>query len=1136
MRFGYIGGVWLLRTALQAPCFQGAFFWLSGKIVGGDKMVSLAAAPPTLCQKRKGWVPRRVGVIRKVLVPRRVGVIERVMRKVGVTRSSLLFVRSVSFVLWIWLLAGGEGARALDPGRGLNGYGHQVWRTDSGLPQNTVHALLQSRDGYVWVGTDGGLVRFDGVDFAVFDVENTPQFRSNTVYDLLEDQAGTVWISTAAGLLSYHRGAFAAYSTGEGLPSDTVWFSYQDSRRRLWAMTAAGPAWLDGKSFKAVSGAQGASPVSRQQMAEDGEGKLWLGGSSGVYGLTLDSPAPRVAVHLLSGQQVSAVVVDGVRQVWMGTADGLKRYGQGALTAIALGAAGGKGAITALLAEPGGDVWAGTAEGLLLINDLQGSAMPRNRGREALAVKRVDRLFRDRQGALWMGTERGVFRLRAGQVESFAAGSELAGSHVLAMLEDREGGLWLGTESGGLNLLRDQKFTTYTTQDGLSGNFVRCVFQDAQGALWIGTDGAGLNRRTTDGFAHLTTADGLSSNVILSLAGGTNGDLWVGTPDGLNRVHSAGQGWTIEHFGLADGLPDDFIRSLYSDRDGSLWIGTRHGLAHRVGGKFLSFSRLDGLGSDVIGAIVRAGQGGGQGGGQDLWIATSAGISRLRQGVFRNYAAGQGLGNNVVTAIAQSGADGALWLGTNGGGLSRLRDAGEQTIIEPVRVQGLPGTIYGILEDGSGRLWLSAQSGIYRVSVAQLNGFLGGNPAWPAVALYGTADGMNIREGSGGGHPAAWKLNDGSLWFSTLDGVSVIDPARAPENEVPPPVVIEKLLVDDQVRDGDQMLTIPPGTHRLEVHYAGLSFVAPQKVQYRYRLEGLDSSWIEAGSRRAAFYTNLSPGRYRFRVLAANNDGVWNSVGASVGLRLLPHYYQTGWFYAALLLAGIGLGYLGYRWRVGEVEARFGAVLAERGRIAREIHDTLAQGFVGISVQLELVARLLGGSRDKGQEAALEHLDHARALVRDSLEAARSSIWDLRSTAAADLPARLTQSANRIARGSGSKVYLQVKGTYRALQRKTEEELLRIAEEAVANAVRHGAAPRIEVQLLYEATRMSLQVADDGRGFTPLPGALGPEGHFGLRGMHERAGQIGAALRVESAPGHGTKVSVETPLTGTGKG
>jgi ligand-binding sensor domain-containing protein/signal transduction histidine kinase len=1026
--------------------------------------------------------------------------------------------------LWVLVLALPQTATALDPQRSLDHFGHQAWGTDSGLPQNTVHSILETRDGYLWLGTDGGLVRFDGIDFVTFDAENTPQFKSDTVYDLLEDESGSLWISTAAGLLRYRNGVFTAYTTAQGLPADSVWFSHEDRRHRLWAMTAAGPAWFDGKVFSALAGAS--APLHRAALTEDTRGRLWLGGSSGLSSIDINADTPKLASLLPSGSPVETVALDRQENLWVGTGEGLERYAGGTLTPVP--ALHGKQQVTALHADADGSMWIGTATGLVHLTG-GGGVLPLEKGGE---TERVDGLFEDRERVLWISTERGLYRRASNQLQSFAPSSALSASRVLAMYEDHEGDLWLGTDSAGLHLLRDQKFTTYTTRDGLSGNFVRCVFQSANGDVWIGTDGAGLNRRTSSGFAHFTTTQGLSSNVILSLAGGAGDDLWIGTPNGLNLLHQG----KVQRFTSADGLPDDFIRSLYTDRDHTLWIGTRHGLAHFAGGKFTSFSSLDGLGSDFIGVILRSDRSSASPLGP-LWIGTSAGLSRQQADAFTTYTGQQGLSNNTVTAITQD-TTGTLWLGTNGGGLNRLQQ--EAIHAFPWSSQGLPGTIYGILEDAAGRLWLSSKTGIFRASIAELNAYASGAAHAIAVAAYGTADGMNIRECSGDGHPAAWKLANGSLWFATLDGVSFIDPAHMPENQVPPPVVIEKVLVDDHVRNLDQELIIKPGSNRLEFQYAGLSFVAPEKVAYRYQLEGFDRGWIEAGSRRAAFYTNLPPGSYRFRVLAANNDGVWNTVGASFGLRLMPHYYQTGWFYSALALGLLLLGYLVYRWRVLEVEARWGAVLRERGRMAREIHDTLAQGFVGISVQLELVARLLGGSRDgatatqTAPDEALQQLDQARALVRASLADARTSIWDLRSESVGaadqpqDLPSRLSRTCTRLAGGSTAKVYLQVKGTYRPVEQKIEEELLRIGQEAVANAVRHAGATRIDVQLIYEAARVSLRVEDDGRGFAPS--ANGAQGHYGIRGMQERASEIDAALMLESAPGEGTRVLVEAPL------
>ena len=753
-------------------------------------------------------------------------------------------------LLCVLLLVFRHAALALDPERSLDHYGRQAWRTDSGLPQNTIHSILQTRDGYLWLGTDGGLVRFDGIDFVTFDAENTPQFKSDTVSDLLQDGAGTLWISTAAGLLSYRGGAFAAYTTAQGLPADTVWFSYEDRRHRVWAITSAGLAFFDGKGFAPVAQTQAASPLNRHALAEDAQGMLWVGGSGGVFALDTRPTTPRLALHLLSGTDVEAIEFDPGQKLWIGGSEGLERYAAGTLTPVPLSHRAGKTEVTALAPGMDGSMWIGTAIGMLHVAR-DGAVLPlENHGQDGdqrQDGERVDQLFRDRQGVLWVATERGVFRLQGNRLQSFVPGSGLAVNRILSLYEDREGDLWVGTDSGGLNLLRDQKFTTYTTSDGLSGNLVRCVFESPQGELWIGTDGAGLNRRTSAGFAHVTTADGLSSNVILSLAGGAGGDLWIGTPNGLNLLHRptadrpAGR---IERFNSADGLPDDFIRSLYSDRDGTLWIGTRHGLAHLAGGKFTSYSSMDGLGSDFIGAIFRASQG-------DLWIGTSGGLSRLHDGVFTNSTMQQGLSNNTVTAIAQD-AQGTLWLGTNGGGLNRLRgtpvEHGTQPVIQafPWNSKALPGTIYGILEDAGNHLWLSSQTGIYRVSLAQLNAYR--PPQAIVVDAYGTADGMNIRECSGSGHPAAWKLANGSLWFATLDGVSFIDPSHAPENRVPPPVVIEKVLVDDQVRGLDQELTVRPGANRLEFQYAGLSFVLRRRCSTATGCRAL----ITAGSRPEA--------------------------------------------------------------------------------------------------------------------------------------------------------------------------------------------------------------------------------------------------------------------------------------------
>jgi len=440
----------------------------------------------------------------------------------------------------------------------------------------------------------------------------------------------------------------------------------------------------------------------------------------------------------------------------------------------------------------------------------------------------------------------------------------------------------------------------------------------------------------------------------------------------------------------------------------------------------------------------------------------------------------------------------------------------------------LPQDIYGILDDENGNLWLGSSKGIFRVSKKELHAMAAGEKAFISPDVYGTADGMRISECSSGGHPAAWKAKDGTLWFATLRGVTTVDPNDMPVNHVPPLVVVEQMVVDDASMPMNSGIRIAPGYSRFAFQYAGLSFVAPQKVRFRYKLDGLDRDWVNAGTRRVAYYTNIPPGRHTFHVMACNNDGIWSEQDAAFTFRLLPHFYQTYWFYLLLAASASLLAYAIYRWRVQTVESQFSAVLAERSRIAREIHDTLAQGFVAVSVQLEVVARLLATSTD----AAREHLEQARTMTRECLAEARSSIWNLRSQGAAqnDLASALTHAAERITANSNVKARVQVSGTFRPIDSRIEAELLRIGQEAITNVVRHAQAQHADITLLFQDKLLRMTVRDDGRGFEGDPKELMQNGHFGLTGMRERAQQIGARFTVTSARNEGTEVRVEVAI------
>jgi signal transduction histidine kinase/ligand-binding sensor domain-containing protein len=868
----------------------------------------------------------------------------------------------------------------LDASKPLSSYGRQTWRTDNGLPQNTVHAILQSHEGNIWLATEGGLVRFDGVRFATFDPQNTPALRSNNVRGLVEDGDRNLWIATADGLSRFSGKSFSSFTTKDGLPSNDI-LGIQDQDGVLSIATAEGDCVYRNHLFQPVA------------------------------------------------SRPSAALEKGV----------LCRY-------------------------------------------------------------------QSRTGVVWLGTESGLLRMANGRVEKFAPSDPLAAATILSVMEDREGDVWVGTDADGVTVLRDQKFAVYGAREGLPSDVVRCAFQDRHGTLWVGTD-AGLARFNGHRFLEATPT-GLSSQVILSIAADRSGNLLLGTPDGLNVVGVR----DVKVLTSADGLPDDFIRFVYTDTDGSLWIATRRGLSHMIGDRIVTYTERDGLGSDLVGAILRDRK-------ANLWVGTYRGLSRLRGSKFITLSQ-----RSVVTALQDDG-DGVLWIGTQDAGLSRFKDG---QFVRYSNSSGLPSVIYGIAQDADGFLWLTGKTGIYRVSINDLNAAAHGQTAESAVAAYGTMDGLNVTECSDSGHPGLIAARDGTLWFAMRKGIATTHPAKPDEPASELPVVIESVTVDDRVLNPAEAADIAPGHSRIAFEYAGLSYSAPHSVRFKYKLDGFDRNWIDAGTRRVAYYTNIPPATYRFRVLARANDREWGESGAEYSFRLRPHFYQTYWFRLLLVLLIALTIWQVFRWRVRQMRVQYDAVLAERNRIAREIHDTLAQGFVAVSVQLELISQALLTSKETAQKL----LAQAQASVQEGLADARRSIWELRSQGAEkdDLASKLSKIAAQVNSANTVSAHLQVFGIRRTLPSNVEDELLKIGQEAVANAVRHADAQHVKIDLSFAPKKLILAVTDDGRGFTPESNGVGPSGHYGLQGMRERARQINARLNVESAPGRGTEVLVEAEI------
>ena len=997
----------------------------------------------------------------------------------------------------------------------LKQYGRQSWQSDTGLPQNTVHAVLQTRDGFLWLATEGGLVRFDGQEFRTFDATRTHELPGDTVNDLAEDAAGALWIATTSGLAKYERGRFASFTTAQGLPSDLVRSVRARADGAVLVSTSAGLALNVGERFATVGGTD--SAATEAPMAQDAHGAVWIAEGQRVLSLSAEVKTASAAFTVADIGELQAIATGLPGEIWIGGRNGVALFRKGQRIEIPQA---NRLNVTALLTQPNGNVWIGTDSGLYRY--AQG-VLKRIGESSGIASGRVSRLYPDREGAVWVAFDLGVTRITRDQPDRMQAPLNVAG--LQSIFEDREGNMWLGTDVGGITVLREQAFSTLTTQDGLSDDFIRAVFQDHAGTVWLGTNRGGLNRIVGGKISSLRagnspSASGLSSNVVLALAE-AEGDLWIGTPDGLSRLHNA----QLKLFTTVDGLPDDFVRSLYTDKDGSLWIGTRNGLSHYAHGAFTSYSQLDGLGSDLIGSILRGRDG-------KLWVGTLNGLSQFDGKEFKNFTVKDGLGGNAITAIVEDN-DGTLWVAAHAAGLARYK-AGAFAPIDSTKA-GLPEEIDSALispdANGQSGLWLGSPKGVYHVPLDSLNAFVEKRANKVRVDGFGVADGMRISECSSGGHPAAWRMSDGSLWFATLKGAASVQPGEVRESTVAPPSAIEDMIVDDRSVDWfTQNTIVPPGRDRITIHYAGLSFAAPQKVRFRYRLEGFDKEWIEAGVRRTAYYTNIPSGSYRFVVYASNGDGTWSAVPGEVSFTVRPHFYRTVWFYFLVGLAVLGIAYLIYQERVRSVESQYNAVLAERNRIAREVHDTPAQGYVGISVQLELVSRLLQGSK----EAAAKQIENTKELVRSSLAEARSSIWNLRSPGAESetLPARLaaTVEARRQQGVSGPAISFDVRGTFRPVDQRIEDETLRIGQEAIGNAFRHASASEVGVVLSYDTSWLKLSVTDDGKGFAqPLDGFVS-SGHYGLQGMKERAEAVGATLVVKSEQGRGTRVEMSVRL------
>jgi signal transduction histidine kinase/ligand-binding sensor domain-containing protein len=980
---------------------------------------------------------------------------------------------TAALTMSVALASVGLSAREQHPSAAADPYLQTVWTTEEGLPQNSVTAIVQTRDGYLWLSTFGGVARFDGVRFTIFNSANTPGLKSNRITALLEDRHGTLWFGTETGeLMSLEDGRGTTYSL-DGPVQGAVVYALGESRAGgLWAGTSKGLVRFQDGKFTAYATADGLPDTTVWAVEEDQTGRIWM--TSG--GRLVEFDGRQFVSHALPGGEFLGFRIPR-RQ---------------------------------------GGFWLSASNGLALFSDGKFITYPHSSSRTPWTGTT---LMEDREGTVWIGYASPIMLLRF-QGGRFSPYAMKSGQNLIrAMYEDREGNLWMGSDGGGLVRLKKRVVTTYTTDDGLPSDHVWAVTDDGTGGTWISTS-SGLAHQRAGKFVGYTEKDGLLSLYVTALLRDRAGRLWIGSNLGLTQFKDG----RFVNYTPAEGLSTPTVMSLGDDRDGNLWIGTLDGLNRLRDGRFTVYKRTDGLVHNDVRSIVTARDGA-------LWLGTVGGLSRFKDGSFTNYTMKDGLSNDYVRAIVEE-PDGALWLGTYGGGLTRFKD-GRFT---PVTTKdGLfDDFVSRILEDDHGNFWLLGNRGIFRISKAELNDFVEGRARGITSISYGIADGMKSSEGNGGAQPAGWRTADGKMWFATIQGVAVLDPE--PVTSVPSRVVIQQVTVDRVARPASDVTRIEPGQQNLEIQYAGLNFSRPEQVKFKYQLAGFDRDWVDAGTRRTAYYPQLPPGSYTFKVIADNGYGLWNTEGQSLSIVVLPPFYQTWWFMALALLSVAALMVLAWRQRVSQLQRAHAAQQAfsrqlmasqenERKRIAAELHDSLGQRLVIIKNLALIFLNSPGSSRRQVNEISVE-ASHALREVREISYNLRPHQLDrLGLTKAVEALVKKASAASPIAFTS------EIDDIDGVFPKEAEISFYRVAQESVNNVLKHSAATEASVTVQRSDGRIMLTVRDNGKGFAPdaNPAASGPAG-FGLVGISERATLLGGHATIHSVPGHGTTIGIAIDL------
>ena len=783
-------------------------------------------------------------------------------------------------------------ARAsLDPSKAITQYAHKTWQSDAGLPENSITALAQTPDGYLWLGTEGGLVRFDGLKFTVFDKRNVPEMGSALITSLMVDHQGVLWIGTGAGaLLRFKDRTFERTAKSCALFGHSITALLEDEHEDIWIGTDGGGVTRDHA---------GACQTFRR---EDG----------------------------ISDNSVFAIASDRKGTVWVATNNGLSKFSAGKLQVNPQFGQLRRVSVRAMCVDKAGALWIGThGRGLFR---LSGENLKSFTPKDGFSSVDISSLYEDRAGTLWIGTrQHGVERFVKGRFDSFMAKDGFSAGGVWTILEDLTGALWLGTE-GGLTCLREGSFTPLGMPEGLISDVSLGIYQDRDASLWIGSD-RGITHWTNGRFERYTSQQGLPDNLVFSITQDGNGEIWAGTRKGLAHL----QGSRFSAVGTGDPKTlKDMILCTYTDQSGQMWAGGRGFLIHFDGRRFVTYTTKDGLPDNVIMALY-------QDSSNNLWIGTDGGgLLRLRNGEFTALTSQNGLPSNAICAITGD-SDGTLWLGTRGGGLVRF-SAGRLTSF--TEKEGLADDdVFSIVDDQLGHLWMSSNKGIFTVQKRQLQPGAPRGPGSISCRLYGTEDGMRSRECNGGFQRAGLRTMDGSLWFPTMKGMVKINPAILIREHSPAQALVERILSKESPVAIRDPITIPPGRKQLEFQFSSPKFDSPENLRFKYLLEGFDQQWITAGNRRNAYYTNVPPGEYHFLVKACVEENC-SANSPPVNVVLLPSFYETKRFFVFLTLLVLGAVYGIHRLNVRHLRAnarKLQKLIEERTHELRESNERLEE-------------------------------------------------------------------------------------------------------------------------------------------------------------------------------------------------